>query len=294
MGGHRRAGGVTLADLSPGRYLALTTLIVVSVLGVGFFLDAAVISRLEYHAAQAHSFSHLRNELAHGSAPVDQFDRKGRVLSPGTPMALLEIPALHMRAVVDEGTTPEVLMAGPGHLRSTVFPGEAGTSVILGRVAAYGGPFHALGSLHKGDSITVTTGAGRSMFLVIDVRRAGDPLPAPLVAGRGRLTLVTATGLSFLPSGVLRVDADMTTNAQASVGPAFASVAKSEQPLGTDSSNLWAIVFLLQALIFASVGAVWSWRRWGRVQTWIVFFPLFMLLGCYASDQFMRLLPNLM
>jgi sortase A len=283
-----------LAEGDPARYVALISLVVVAVLALGFCVEMALLSRLEYRAAQARSFSRLRNQLALGSAPVSQLDRRGYILRNGTPVALLEIPKLHLRAVVGEGSTPQVLMDGPGLLRSTVLPGQAGLSVILGRAAAYGGPFHSVGSLRKGDRVTVTTGAGRSVFAVIDVRRAGDPMPPPLADGAARLTLVTASGLPFLPSGLLRVDADLTTQALPAAAAPLPAVPRSEQPLGTDTSNLWVLVLLLQALVAASVAAVWSWQRWGHAQTWIVFFPLFSLLGYFTTDQFARFLPNVM
>jgi sortase A len=288
-----RAWRTAADELSPGKYLMLTSLVVLAVLALSFCFDLVVVSRFEYRAAQTRAFDKLRNELAHGLAPVSQVDRKGRVLRLGSPVALLEIPALHLRTVVLEGTTPEVLTSGPGHLRDTVLPGQAGTSDVLGRAAAYGGPFGGIHGLRKGDTIKVTTGMGVSMFAVVDVRRAGDPVPSPPESG-ARLTLVTATGAPFLPSGVLRVDADLTGEAKAATAPVVTSVPRSELAMGTDTSTLWVLVFVMQFLILASVGSVWSWRRWGRAQTWIVFFPLFALLGYFAVDQFVRLLPNLM
>jgi len=48
-------------------------------------------------------------------------------------VALLSIPAIGISAmVVVEGTTPENLTLGPGHLRDTPLPGQAGISVIFG------------------------------------------------------------------------------------------------------------------------------------------------------------------
>jgi len=153
----------------------------------------------------------------------------------------------------------------------TLCPGQAGTSVIFGRAAAYGGPFGGIHGLRKGDMIRVTTGMGVSTFTVVDVRRAGDPVPAAADSG-AMLTLVTATGVPFLPSGVVRVDADLTGEAKAAVTPAVSACREASWHWGTDTSTLWVLAFLLQGLILASVGAVWSWRRWGRAQTWIVFF----------------------
>jgi sortase A len=289
----RRAGRAA-SELSPNRALAATSFLVLTAVLLGFCADLAVISPLEYRAAQARSFAEFRNALARGIAPTGPVARKGGLLRLGSPVALLQIPALHMRVVVLDGTTPEVMTGGPGWLRSTVLPGTAGTSVILGRRAAYGGAFSGIHTLKSGDLITVTTGIGTSKFKVIDVRRAGDPLPEPLVSGYGRITLVTATGVPFLPSGVIRVDADLTAPAKDSGETAMSTVPHSEVPMGTDSSTLWQLVLDLQALIIAAVGAVWAWRRWGHAQAWIVFFPVTTLLCYFAADQVTRLLPNLM
>jgi sortase A len=277
-----------------GKYLAVTSMIVVAVLALGFCANLFIVSRFEYRAAQSRLFSQLRNELAHGVGPVSDTDRKGRLLATGKPVALLEIPALHLRTVVVEGTTSAVLTAGPGHLRNTALPGELGTSVILGRAAAFGGPFGHLHELHAGDAITITSGSGVAHYKVIDLRRAGDALPPPLDSGGARITLVTATGSAFVPAGVLRLDADATKGVTGGSSVAVSTVSKAELPMGTDSSTLWALAFLLQGLIVASVGAVWAWHRWGHAQAWIVFFPVLALFTYFAFNQSVRLLPNLM
>jgi sortase A len=46
---------------------------------------------------------------------------------------------------VVEGTASSDLLDGPGHLRSTVLPGQVGTSVVMGRAKTYGAPFGAIG-----------------------------------------------------------------------------------------------------------------------------------------------------
>jgi LPXTG-site transpeptidase (sortase) family protein len=220
------------------------------------------------------------------------------LLRLGTPVALLEIPSIHLREVVGEGTTSGALMSGPGHRRDTPLPGQGGgiPSVIMGRAAAYGGPFARLHQLRPGETITVVTGEGTSRFKVRDLRTAGDPLPPPLSAGKGRLVLQTATGSPFVPHGVLTVDADLVTATlpgSPTVIP-VGSLPTDEQPLGTETGTLWALVFWLQALILASVALVWSWNRWGHVQTWVVFVPVMLVIGFFLSGQVARLLPNLM
>jgi LPXTG-site transpeptidase (sortase) family protein len=278
-------------------YIAWVALIVLAGLLLSVTIGLTLVSRLQYRAAQAREFDRFRLEVAEGTAPVGQTTSTGHLLALGTPVALLEIPTIHLRSVVDEGTTGAVLMSGPGHRRDTPFPGQGGiTSVVMGRAAAYGAPFAKLRDLKPGAVITVTTGEGTSRFKVRDVRRAGNPLPPPVAAGKGRLTLQTATGASFVPSGVLSVDADLISPTLPSAPTVIpvGSVPRAEQALGTDTSMLWVLIFWLEGLVLCSVGAVWSWHRWGRVQTWVVFVPLVALVGFFLSGQVARLLPNLM
>jgi len=167
-----------------------------------------------------------------------------------------------VKEVVAEGTTSSVLAGGPGHLRNTVFPGGAGTSVILGRAAAFGGPFGQIGSLRKGARIIVTTQVGSSVFRVTDVREAGG-LAHPARPGAARLTLGTASGTAFVPSGVLWVDADMAGKPLAVDSPPITVLPTSETPLGIDTSTLWALFFWLEALAALVAGP--SGRGGGEV-----------------------------
>src|SRR5260221_38861 len=197
--------------VSPVRQVASTMLTILAVALIGFAVWLSFGSRLYYARVQHEAYESFRVPLANGTAPVgptNPYNPK-QLLALGTPVALLEVPALHMQDVVQEGTTGQVLEGGPGHLRYTPLPGQQGVSVILGRRAAYGAPFAGLGSLAPGDPITVVTQEGVAKYQVIDIRRAGDPLPAPLAAGAGRLILVTADGVPFDPTGEVYVDANL-------------------------------------------------------------------------------------
>jgi len=260
----------------------------------GICFSLVVLSRVEHWTAQTLAYGHFRNELAEGTAPVGPVDSRGRLLRLGSPIALLRIPSLGLHQVVLQGTSAGTLTVGPGHLRDTVMPGEEGTSVIFGRAAAYGGPFRSLAHLHPGAEITVTTGVGTSTYKVIDQRRAGDPEPPSLEAGGARLTLVTATGAPFVPDGVLEVDADLQGRAQQAPSGTPVSVAPSELAMAIDTRTLWELVLLLQLLIVVAIGAVVSWRKWGRAQTWVVFFPIMSLVCYWIMGQVVHLLPNLM
>jgi sortase A len=281
------------AELSSQRQVVRLALVCVAVISTALLVDAFFVSAMQHRAAQSRQFARFRAELARGEAPVGQAGPLGGLLELGTPVALLDVPDAHIHEVVGEGTTPNVLTSGPGHTRTTPLPGQPGTSVILGRRATFGGPFKRLRSLKPGAVIRVTTGQGQSEYRVIGVRRRGDPLPPALAAGKGRLVLVTADGSAVSPSGVLYVDADLTTEPFPAPARARAVIGPSERPLGTDRNAVLSLVLWLEVMIAIAAAATWSWYRWGRLQTWIVFVPLILLTGVAAAGQFLRLLPNL-
>ncbi|WP_019075072.1 sortase [Streptomyces hokutonensis] len=278
------------------RHLSRGGLLSLAALLLGITAQLLVFSGAQEHSAQHAAFDELRGQLALGTAPVSQTDQQGKLLAPGTPVALLRVPSLGLSQVVLEGTDSAVLTDGPGHRRDTPFPGQSGTSVLMGRAAAYGGPFGRLAELRAGVTFTVTTGQGTARYQVTDVRRAGDPAPAALAAGQGRLVLVTATGPHFMPAGVLRVDADLVSTAFQTPAAVIRSgtLPDSEEPLARPDGVPWPLVMWLQALLLAAVAAVWAWHRWGRHQTWIVFAPLVAVLGLQVATRTTELLPNLL
>jgi LPXTG-site transpeptidase (sortase) family protein len=293
----RPSGGAGAAgELGPARHLFGVALVVLATAALSLAFHLTLISGLQHRSAQQQAFDKLRKSMAQGTAPVGQTDSSGRLLDLGTPIFVLDIPSIHLHEVVFEGTTAGVLMSGPGHRRDSPMPGQAGSSFIMGREAAYGGPFRDLHNLKIGARMVITTGQGASTFKVIAKRHKGDPRPPGVGVGKGRLTLMTARGAAFVPSGILYVDADLTTTTQDTPPRVISTnqLPRAELPLATDTGTLWALVLWLQALVVISVGIVWSWTRWGRHQTWIVFLPVTALVGFFVADQFARLLPNLM
>lgn len=276
--------------------LARGVLLMVLALSVAVLLEVTFVSSVQQRAAQHKAFDKLRGELADGTAPLASTDKKGREVRPGTPIAYLEIPSIHLKQVVVEGTSSGNLMTGPGHRRDTALPGQPGVSVLMGRRAAFGGPFSDIASLRKGATIRVTTGQGKFTYKVIDVRRQGDPVPPTLKPGAGRLLLATAGGGRFVPAGIIRVDADLATPTVVGSPPLFATGAlpAAEDFMASDRSTLWALAMWLQALVAAVVGATWAWYRWGRSKAWIVFAPPIALVALMAAGEFARLLPNML
>ena len=178
--------------LSPRLQFIRVVLVLVCVVCTTMLLQLVVVSKFQHSAAQGQQFDLFRSQLANGIAPIGPTDTNDELLELGAPVAYVEIPEIGLDEVVGEGTTAGVLFDGAGHRRDTPLPGQVGTSVIMGRRAAFGGPFGDITSLQEGDRITVTTGQGVFEFSVIGVRYEGQPAPEPPAAGESRLMLVTA------------------------------------------------------------------------------------------------------
>jgi sortase A len=282
----------------PARQILSTAMMILSATLLSFVAYVGFLSQLHYDRVQRNAYANFRTELALATAPTGQTvpgDPK-KLLDPGSAVAVLAIPELNLKTVVFEGTAGSVLQGGPGHLRDTPLPGQAGTSEIMGRAFTYGGPFGKLDSLVPGDSFTVTTGQGAETFRVLDLRRSGDPQPAPVAAGKGRLILATADGNPLAPTGVLRVDADLTSVTQPSVPLVFTAgeLAPAEQAMASDSTAWYALVLWGQALLLSAGLIGWARTRWGGWQAWIVAVPVIGYFGLMVADQVTRLLPNLM
>lgn len=259
-----------------------------------FLAQLTVIGGLQHARDQQRAYGQFRSQLATATAPVSPLGPTGHMLPSGTSVAILEIPSLRVREVVGEGTSALRLRSGPGHARDSVLPGQVGASVIMARRAAYGGPFGGINRLPAGAEIIVTTGQGRNTFRVRDVRHANDPLPTALGDGQGRLVLVTADGPPFLPTDVLRVDADLTSPAQVSDGrlPSWV-VPEADKTMAGDASALVPVVIWTVILTAAALGVVWIRQRVGRWHAWVIGVPVLGALGVTLADQFAGLLPNL-
>lgn len=250
------------------------------------------LSSLEAGRSQQLLYTKLRSELALETAPL------GGPITPGAPVALIEAPSIDLRYVVVEGTTAGDLRAGPGHLRYTPLPGQAGVSVIYGRSLAFGGPFRRVTQLHGGDPIIVTTQEGTFTYVVDQVRRPGDPIPDQLASGASRLRLVTSEGVGWragwAANQVVYLDATMSGITQPALAGRPPAVPDTEQAMHGDTAALVPLVLWMQLLLAATAGAAWAQVRWGGAQTWLVAVPAVLAILWGASESAIQLLPNLM
>jgi LPXTG-site transpeptidase (sortase) family protein len=283
------SGGALLAA-------ARVSLLVLAAVAIGVALNLVLVSRLEQSATQFKELGQLRYQFAAVTGPTGP--RQGhKLLALGTPMALLTIPSLGVKEVVDEGTNSQVLEAGPGHLPSTVFPGGLGTSVIFGRAGAYGGPFARISQLRKGARILVTVQDGpvnTVVYRVSDVRTAGQRIPA-IGRGGSRITLVTAKESMFVPSGAVYVDANIVGSPLPTIRPAVTGtdLSADELPLRGDGGSLWLLFVWLFVLAAVIACGLWTWNRKGHMRAWIVFIAPATLVGYFVANQIAVLLPNL-
>ncbi|TIC84362.1 sortase [Nocardioides sp. GY 10127] len=248
------------------------------------------LSALRHDRDQALLYQQFRTEVASATAPV------GPVTDPGEPVALLRIPSLGIEEVVVEGTASGDMLAGPGHQRNTVLPGQEGTSVIMGRSSTYGRPFAALAQLRPGDTFQVVVAQGTKTFTVLDVRGTGDPLPAARTAGTARVVLATATTDGRLgalsPGDAVYVDAE-AKNAFAAPAGLPSALPDSEQLMGTEAD---VVLPLLTACLAGLVGLalllIAARQRWSAALVWTVASPVVLALAWVTTDVVVRLLPN--
>ncbi|MFC4245220.1 hypothetical protein ACFOYW_17765 [Gryllotalpicola reticulitermitis] len=259
--------------------------------------NLVLISPVVEFFSQHSLYQQLRLTLAEGATPVAAVDKHNHLVEAGTPVAVMSAPGIGLgRTVIVQGTDAAQTMEGIGHLRDTVMPCQAGSSVLMARSGSYGAIGAKWAKLAPGDEFTMTMGQGTCIYRVLDQRLAGQAAPAPPSGSQGNLVLTTALGRPFAPSGILRVDATLVTSsypASASVFPAT-SLPAQENAMATDTTQLWPLVFLLQLVVASVLVGVWMWRRWGRWQSWLVAGSVLTASALAAAANIDLLLPNLM
>jgi sortase A len=285
---------------SVGIALTLLAVVVLGFVGYLYFLSGVQEAR-----AQTTLYARLRGELAGAVAPTGAAipghpaSPASLAAVPGDPVAVLDIPSIGIaNLVIVEGTSPENLTLGPGHLRDTPLPGQAGISVVFGRRATFGAPFGRLPLLKLGAVITTTTSQGEARYQVIHVSDSSKSVPFDQLPNQ--LLLVTADS-KLAPAHYIEVEATF-------IGPVVAGTAAStpfpqsgylpqvsaaEAALGRDSYALipamaWAIALAAVALLGSYLAA-----RWARWPAWIVTIPVLLAIIWNLYQALSALLPNL-
>ncbi len=203
----------TTTKKSPGRKALIATAVLIVLAGAGVMLYPKATD-LRYDWAQWRLSAAVENapsiasaasgdtagvtgqdgSAASGDAADAVFASKlaGGIQLPKGTVARIEIPALHFKAYVLEGTDGSVLAKGPGHYPGTPLPGEAGNACIAGHRTTHGHAFRDLDKLQPGDLIFTAT-AGRTAVYRVVKTLVVSPTEVSVASQSGpdRLTLTT-------------------------------------------------------------------------------------------------------
>ena len=110
------------------------------------------------------------------------------------------------------------------------------------------------------------------------------------------MILVTSDGAPLEPSGMLYVDAALTSKPQPAPAMVLSSgdLSASENAMGTEPQAWVPIVLWGQLLLIAAIVLSWLWSAWGRWQTWLIAVPVIGYIVLSAANEVTRLLPNLL
>jgi sortase A len=136
-------------------------------IGMGsFVLYFLVYQLVGTNAVTSRGQTDLRNELQREWSATQPASKTANPKKPavakrpaiGKALAVLDIPKIQLdNKVIVEGVGRDELRKGPGHVPSTVLPGQDGTFGVSGHRTTYGAPFYRLNELVKDDTITVVT-----------------------------------------------------------------------------------------------------------------------------------------
>ena len=113
----------------------------------------------------------------------------------GAPIGRLVIPALGLDEVVVEGVEESQLVAGPGHLPGSPFPGERGNAILSAHRDRH---FRQLDDLALGDTIVTQTRHNRTVWKVVGRRVVTASAPVLRSTPDAQLTLTTCWPVRYL------------------------------------------------------------------------------------------------
>jgi sortase A len=168
-------------------------LLVLGILALSYFSTALIEAR----TYQKSALQQLTAERSAARGPAKtaspasgrSAENAGTGSGGSLPFGQLEIPRIHLSAMVAEGSSPGVLRRALGHIPGTALPGQAGNMAIAGHRDTF---FRHLGRLQPGDVIELNTAHGRYQYAVKFTEIVGPEDTQVLRPGSGKsLTLVT-------------------------------------------------------------------------------------------------------
>lgn len=217
----------------------------------------------------------------------------GQIPPNGNPVAVLRIPALDLKQVVVQGTSPADLTSGPGVVPKTAAIGTKGNAVILGRRYTSGAPFAHLDNLKVGDKIGVISGLGSFKYVVISPARLVTPGQIDPASPTKRSELTMMTSSSLTGGSMVYVKAKLLSSPAASPR-AKTPPSKSELGVAGSSSAVVPTILWGLLLLVCLAGSVVAYRRApGRaVIVYVLSTPVVLAVALVFYSQLYQLMPS--
>jgi sortase A len=118
------------------------------------------------------------------------------VAKEGDVLGRMEIPRLKLSVAILQGTTPQTLRLGAGHIDGTAFPGEIGDIGIAGHRDTF---FRALKDIRRDDEIQLQSASGIALYAVDWIQiTAPDDGSIVSSATQSAITLVTCYPFHYI------------------------------------------------------------------------------------------------
>ena len=111
------------------------------------------------------------------------------IVAPGSPIGELLIPRVRLSSIILQGSDPQTLRRGPGHIEQTALPGERGNSAIAGHRDTF---FRPLRDVRVGDDVFLNIPVGSVHYRITSTGVVGaQDLSVLDPTERSVLTLIT-------------------------------------------------------------------------------------------------------
>ena len=171
-------------------------LLIIGLLALSYVGYALLDARL-YQDEQARRFERELKETK-----LTRAESSGIAVSEGSPLGRIEISAVGLTTMIQEGTEEGTLRRAVGHIQGTPLPGQRGNVALAGHRDTF---FRGLRDIRVNDEITLTTLSG-SYHYRVDSTEVVKPEETEVLkdGGANTLTLVTCYPFNFVGSAPKR------------------------------------------------------------------------------------------